>query len=239
MKSERSISNEQHISALVRVTAILFSLLLVSPQTEGSTVHETTLSRISHLRPGDVLLVPLNCYVCNAIEKETGVPYSHSVVVGNSSVSVDEIFVYEAWGSAKKTNLTEILARAEKKTRLFLLRPTEFATDSRPTATDLSTVFENQFKDAEFDDEYLWNNSGKNGTEKLYCSEFVVKFVNTFLKNPQPPLPMSFAKLNSFWKKYYAQFDMEIPEGEPGASPATLFASERYVKLGELAHPSD
>lgn len=239
MKSERSISKKQRISALMQVTTVLFSLLLLSLQAEGNTVHESTLSRISHLRPGDVLLVPLNCYVCNAIEKETGVPYSHSVVVGNSSVSANEIFVYEAWGSAKKTNLTEILARAEKKTRLFLLRPTEFTTDSRPTATDLSTVFANQFNNAEFDDEYLWNNSGKNGAEKLYCSEFVVKFINTFLKNPQPPLPMSFAKLNAFWKKYYAQFDMEIPEGELGASPATLFTSERYVKVGELAVPTD
>ncbi|MEY4065748.1 MAG: hypothetical protein RIR26_1956 [Pseudomonadota bacterium] len=239
MKSEGTHSSERRHTAFAVLWVACFLFLALSLHASGSSVHENTLSRISNLQAGDVLLVPLNCYVCNAIEKETGLPYSHSVVVGNAGSSADQIFVYEAWGAGKKTSLPEILERAEKKTRLFHLRPREFANTAAPTAEQLSAVFKKDFANAEFDDEYLWNNTGRNGAEKLYCAEFVVKFINVFLQNQQPPLPMSFSKLNEFWKKYYAQFGMEVPDGEPGASPATLFESERFLKLGELTRNAE
>ncbi|MBM3381445.1 MAG: hypothetical protein FJY29_03295 [Betaproteobacteria bacterium] len=186
------------------------------------------------LQPGDVLLVPLNCYVCNAIEKETGVPYSHSVVVANAADNLADVDVYEAWGTTRKTTLSEIIQRAEKKQKLFHMRPLEFSEGGAPSESDLRAVFKRQFAPTKFDDEFLWDNVDDQGIEKIYCAEFVVKFINTFLNIPLQPEPMSFVRLKDFWERYYKQFNLEVPEGKPGASPALLYFSERLIKLGTL-----
>lgn len=183
---------------------------------------------------GDILLVPLNCYVCNAIESETGTPYSHAVVVGNTTDNPDERFVYEAWGDIKTTPYREILARRQKNQNLFLLRAKEFQAGSAPSEATLRSVFERKFQGLPFDDEYIWSNKDQLGKDKLYCTEFVIKFINSWLKDKIKPLPMSFNKNQEFWKMYYRQFQMEPPAGKLGASPATLFNSSQMLQLGNL-----
>jgi len=186
------------------------------------------------LQAGDILLVPLNCYVCNVIEEETGVPYSHSVVVANTTDNAKERLVYEAWGSTKATPFLEIQARAQKNQKLFHLRPKEFVENRAPSESEIASVFNNEFSGLSFDDEYLWNNTDAQGRDTLYCAEFVVKFINRFLNNPQPPAAMTFKKQPEFWKKYYQQFNRSVPNGELGASPATLYFSSRFIRLGEI-----
>ncbi|MEY2988071.1 MAG: hypothetical protein RJB13_1592 [Pseudomonadota bacterium] len=211
--------------------AIIVNVLLVSQTAAFNETLENT-----QLKAGDVLLVPLNCYVCNAIEKETDVPYSHSVVVATSTNDINETYVYEAWGEVKRTPLTEIFERAQKGQNLFHLRPIEFQSHAF-SEQEIASVFKSSFEGLPFDDLFLWDNFSDSGKEKLYCSEFVLKFINTFLKSPEPPSPMSFGVLSDFWKKYYDQFNQEIPEGQPGVSPATLFHSTRFEKLGSLTTP--
>ncbi len=209
---------------------LILTMLHIFKALGSNSALESTL-----LKAGDVLLVPLNCYVCNAIEKETGVPYSHSVVVATTTHNHNDAFVYEAWGEVKRTPLTEIFERAQKGQSLFHLRPVEFHSDPR-SDSELSLIFREKFERLPFDDLFLWNNFDESGNEKLYCSEFVLKFINSFLKDPEPPTPMSFVTLQDFWKKYYLQFERDVPEGEPGVSPATLYQSSRFEKLGLLVN---
>lgn len=219
----------------LRLLQVLAALILTSLHfSQAVAINEAREDAL--LRAGDILLVPLNCYVCNAIEKETGVPYSHSVVVANSTNTLSDAYVYEAWGEVKRTPLNEIFQRAQKSQNLFHMRPIEFLSNTL-SEQEIASVFENSFKGLPFDDLFLWDNFNESGKEKLYCSEFVLKFINTFLRNPEPPSPMSFGVLSDFWKKYYAQFNLEIPEGQPGISPATLYHSMRFEKLGPLETP--
>jgi len=223
---------KQAFSQLQSAVFFIFCVLIAQTPALPSQFSNETREAQSVLRPGDILLVPLNCYVCNAIEKETGVPYSHSVVVANEAADQSQIFVYEAWGKTTKTKLSEIQSRAQKKQSLYHLRPREFFEGQSPTERQLAEKFEADFSKTQFDNEFLWNNVDENNYEKLYCAEFVVKFINTFLQNPQPPSPMNFTKLGDFWKKYYQQFGISVPEGEPGASPSTLYSSALFIKLG-------
>ena len=156
------------------------------------------------------------------------------MVVANEAADQSQVFVYEAWGKTTKTKLSEVQNRAQKKQSLFHLRPREFSEGHSPTEKQLAEKFESEFSKTQFDNEFLWDNFDENKYEKLYCAEFVVKFINTFLQNPQPPSPMSFTKLADFWQQYYKQFDRSVPEGEPGASPSTLYSSTRFIKLGLL-----
>jgi hypothetical protein len=186
-------------------------------------------------RAGDIILVPLNCYVCNAIESETGTPYSHAVVVADTTNQADKRNVLEAWGETKKTPYSDIVKRKQKNQPLFLLRPKNFQNRTAPDESKIKEHFESQFANLPFDDEYLWDNFDSQRQEKLYCTEFVVKFINAFISKPVEPLPMNFSKNLEFWIKYYRQFGMTPPSGRLGASPATLFFSNEFERLGELA----
>jgi hypothetical protein len=220
-----------------RISALMIPLVITIQflvQQKGYAQQPSPQQPVMSLRAGDILLVPLNCYVCNAIEKETGVPYSHSVVVANSSTNLADIEIYEAWGTTRRTPLLEILKRTEKGQSLFHMRPREFTESQSPDEKTLAAVFDSRFAPSVFDDEFLWDNTDERGVEKIYCAEFVVKFINAFLENPQPPEPMQFGRLRDFWEKYYRQFDLEIPEGKPGVSPALIYFSERFVRLGSL-----
>ncbi|NBW82243.1 hypothetical protein EBR21_10870 [bacterium] len=183
---------------------------------------------------GDVLLVPLNCYVCNAIESETGTPFSHSVVVANTTDDPTKRLVFEAWGEVKTTPYLEVAGRKQKNQKLFHLRPVEFENQKAPDSRKINSIFEQKFRGLPFDDEYLWNNADELGREKLYCSEFVIKFMNRLMKNQLNPSPMNFSKNLSFWKKYYDQFHILPPTGLPGGSPATLYFSDLFLKLGDV-----
>jgi hypothetical protein len=220
--------------------AVFLTLLLTACGSAGSMQmsDSSTASRASEssgkLVAGDVLLVPLNCYVCNAIESETGTPYSHSVVVANTTEDPAKRLVFEAWGEVKTTPYLEILGRKQKNQKLFHLRAAEFVGASAPGVRKINTVFEKNFRGLSFDDEYLWANTDEQGRDKLYCSEFVIKFMNKLMTKTLNPSPMSFTKNLPFWKKYYEQFGMLPPAGQPGGSPATLYFSDLFVKLGDV-----
>lgn len=220
-------------------TSVIFCLLLSAyshPVASDTRSHSLGGGHISQLelRTGDIILVPLNCYVCNAIETETGVAYSHSVIVANTNADPRMQFVYEAWGIVKKTPLTDIFSRKQKNQSLFVVRPRQFTQDGSPSEQELQKVFNEEFNELPFDDEYLWTNSDEQGREKLYCSEFALKFINRFLREKISAAPMDFSRNWEFWNKYYAQFGMTPPSGQLGASPATLFNSTLVNKLGEL-----
>lgn len=218
----------------------LLGLLLTSCGRQKAVESNPTTAAVSStevgktLLAGDVLLVPLNCYVCNAIESEIGLPYSHSVVVANTTTDASKRYVFEAWGTVKKTPYLEILGRKQKNQKLFHLRAAEFAASKRPGQKEISSIFEREFGGLPFDDEYLWTNTDEQGRDKLYCSEFVIKFMNRLSTKKLNPSPMDFSRNLPFWKKYYEQFGMLPPTGQPGGSPASIYFSDLYLRLGEI-----
>lgn len=71
--------------------------------------------------------------------------------------------------------------------------------------------------------------------QAIYCSELVQKsYVDNKNRPIFFPIPMSFhdasGKVTTYWKNFYRQFDMEVPEGEPGSNPGELSRREN-VKI--------
>lgn len=179
------------------------------------------------LRTGDILLVPLNCYLCTLIEREENSPFSHSgVYLSNGTV-------LESLHGTSATELQTFLARAEGP--VLALRPREFAAHaedsdrSQEFTRELQNLFEQRFAGLQFDPEMLWDNLDSNDREKLYCSEFVAKFLNQVLKKPFSPKPMHFDRPH--WDTY---FRTGAPRGLPGMSPADFERSSLVLPLGSL-----
>ena len=68
--------------------------------------------------------------------------------------------------------------------------------------------------------------------DEIYCSELIQlcykdKADNLIFK----PIPMSFhdstGVVTDYWKKYYARWKMEVPEGAPGSNPGNLSMSDQ------------
>lgn len=170
-----------------------------------------------NLKAGDVILIELRCYSCSLIADETGSRFSHSgVVLGERQ---GEILVAQALGNVHATTLTKFLSQKTKNTSALVRRPKNlYANES------LIKVFARDWMGRPFDSSYTWDD------EKLYCSEFVAKFLEVFLGPVLPPKPLDFSRHWDYWSSVLNP----VPQGEPGNSPGDLEKTNEFTSIGEI-----
>lgn len=88
-----------------------------------------------------------------------------------------------------------------------------------------------------YDDLYL------PGDSALYCSELVqMNYVTSEGAVVFDPVPMSFhddtGNVTEYWRDFYAQRGMVVPEGAPGSNPGELSRREQ-VSIIRLIYPTD
>lgn len=186
------------------------------------------------LKSGDVLLLELDCYSCQRIASETGSRFSHSGVVIRSR-ETKEFVVAEALGSVKTVSLDEFVARSAPGASVLVMRSPELEGYllewGRMLEEQIRLAFHNSFAGLKFDKLYLWDRVDEQGRPMLYCSEFVAKFLNTFLVDDFSPRPLDFSQNWDFWDRYY---DGDVPQGEPGNSPGDLERDPKLYVVGEI-----
>ena len=180
-----------------------------------------------NLKSGDLILQSNPCYLCNLIEAEEHSPYSHMgvLVFENGTWSV-----LESWGIVKMTPLNEFLSRRKTDSRSLVLRASYPSNKLRLNPKNLMNRFNLQFKGLSYDSDFLWNNSDQYG-EKLYCSEFIAKFLQPFLIRLIPTKPMHYFVNREYWIQY---FHGNPPDGAPGISPGDFEHSPNFHSVGFL-----
>lgn len=176
-------------------------------------------------KTGDVLLLPLRCYLCKLIESETSSPYSHSAVIYRTPQG--QLMVLQSLKNVHQLPLNDFLKMKDPTRPALVLRPKQLLSSSE----EIKKIFDQDFLGAEFDYQDLWNNRDQLGREKYYCSEFVAKFLNRFIAHPIVGKPMNFDKNYSLWENVY---DGHIPQGEWGISPQGLAESPELEAIGLL-----
>ena len=73
----------------------------------------------------------------------------------------------------------------------------------------------------------------------LYCSELVqLSYIDHAGEAIFPQVPMSFHDHNGqilpFWTTYYQQWNMAVPEGEPGTNPGGISRSDKITIVGKF-----
>jgi hypothetical protein len=180
------------------------------------------------IRNGDILLQPLNCYLCNVIEEQEKSIYSHSGVAARSQDG--RVFVFESIGGESPVSLSAFAARTQKAQRIRVVRPLEFE-GKGPSLDSLAAVLDAHFSPLIFDKGMRWDNRDEEGRELLYCSEFVAKFLSYFLREPYGTKPMRFDVRRPFWIEF---FGGAVPDGEPGIAPSDFLRSPLSRDLGDL-----
>ena len=206
------------------------TLLLALTFVISNTVFGMSLSDV---RPGDILLISLNCYECRVIESETNSLFSHSGVAIKDEEG--RIRIAQSLGSLDHFSYADFSKNKTPGTFIHVYRAVELKNISAQKRSLLEKVmldvFNEQFKHAPFDSKYLWNNFNSKGVELLYCSEFIAKFMDHFLKEKTVPFPVTYQKHIDYWTKY---FKGVVPEGELGNSPASFSRDNRFEFVGTI-----
>ena len=77
------------------------------------------------------------------------------------------------------------------------------------------------------------------GDSAVYCSELVqLNFVDSFGTLVFNPVPMSFhdatGLVTDYWREFYAERGMAVPEGEPGSNPGEMSQRPQVTIIGKI-----
>ena len=180
------------------------------------------------LRPGDVIMVPLNCWVCRLIEAEIGRPFSHSALVLGVS-DQGEVFLAEALGEVRVIELSRWAKFLRGDAPWVVVRP-EFKNFYQELSDEnlsqyFFNVFYQKFKDLSFDPTYTWDSFDQAGNRTLYCSEFIYHFLSPYLLFPLELGVASYQRHIDLWLQY---FGGEIPDLGPGVNPGAFFDASGF-----------
>ncbi len=100
------------------------------------------------------------------------------------------------------------------------------------TDHEMTKVYKRDFEGLGFDPEYRWNNFAADGSELLYCSEYITKFLNRFLSKKIIPGKMNYS---TNWDYWFSYFNGEVPQNEAGNSPADFYFSKDFKKMRYIA----
>jgi len=183
------------------------------------------------LRPGDVLLQPLNCWACTLIEEEEKTRFSH---IGVVIATTPEVRVAEAYGKVRAVSLSSFDSKTERGQTILVLRFRNLALQKRllDESSRLKALYQSDFDGAEYDSAFRWNNFDASGRERLYCSELVTKLFQAFAGVEIGVKRMHFIKNREAWERF---FKGQVPDGLPGNSPADFHRSKWFYEVGELA----
>ena len=180
------------------------------------------------LKTGDVLLISLPCRLCSIIEAEEGAPFSH---IGLVLMEGGRVTVLDSYHKVAQSPLEEFVKLAKPGSRPVVLRAVgpnrrfiEF------DSSDVARRFHGNFEGLHYDSQFLWYNQDELG-EKMYCSEFVAKFLSPYLSRPLSTKPMHYRVHREEWIKF---FRGNPPDGLPGISPADFSRFPAFRNLGEL-----
>jgi len=171
------------------------------------------------LRPGDVILQPMRCYLCRLIEIHEQSSFAHMGVVIEAK---DEVWIGESLGVVKLVKLSDFLAKGDQTRPHLILRSKENVKFNLKEAIA-------PLLGAGYDHDFRWDNLGRDGREALYCSELVAKLMNPFLKTDLPTKIMDYTVNREAWERY---FRGNVPDGAPGNSPGDFEKSNQFYRLG-------
>lgn len=174
---------------------------------------------LAELQVGDIILQPLRCKLCRLIEAQERTTFSHMGVVIKLT---PEVMVGEAFGNVRMVPLRDFVSKGD------LTRPARVIRLKEEVRLSLEKPAQ-QWLGNPYDDQFLWDNVDQQGREPLYCSEFVTKLLNPFLKKKIPTKAMDFSVDREAWWNY---FHGEVPDGQPGNSPGDFDRSPLFKTAG-------
>ena len=189
-----------------------------------------TVSKLSDLHNGDLLFVEAESQnLSGAISRVTN---------NNKSISFDHIAILEKKGNnfevleastksgSKKVSFKDFL-KIHNKTKIVLYR---LKPDYQYAIPD-AILKANLMLGKPYNTSYILNENS------YYCSDFIERSfnkANIFELKPMTFINPKTGKTDMFWKEFYKNLGLEVPEGKLGCNPNGLSESSKIEKVKVL-----
>ena len=181
-------------------------------------------------------IVALAATACQTSSLREGDLLFHVVEQGNAITNVTPGMIDHVAIVVSSDSVIEAVGQGVKMTPLDSLRcQTGQYLVGRVKDVDaqMSIAHAKRYLGKAYDRLYLSDN------EEIYCSELVqLSFFNKQGKRLFTPVPMSFhdasGRITDYWTQFYAQYHMEVPEGQPGTNPGELSKRPNVKIVGPL-----
>lgn len=186
----------------------------------------------SILENGDFLFVTisetgLSDAINNVTQTEKKTSYDHIAIVEKEKKTFYVLHAAPKGGSQKQklNSFIKEQTKSGQKIDIYRLKP-EFR-----FAIPNSLLKAESLLGKSYNFNYLLNDNS------YYCSDFVehaFRDFKIFQLEPMTFIDPKTGKTNLFWKKFYSEKNLKVPEGEPGCNPNGLAASDKIAKVGKL-----
>ena len=174
------------------------------------------LTSCSTLQPGDLLF--------HVVEQDNVITAVTPGMIDHVAIVISKDSVIEAVGQGVKTTPIDSL---RLQSGYYLI--------GKVKGIDRKQSLQNarQYLGHSYDHLFLADN------EAIYCSELVqLSFVNDKGEALFTCIPMSFhdasGNILSYWTQFYARYQMDVPEGQPGTNPGELSQRSNIRLAGRI-----
>ena len=183
-----------------------------------------------------LLFVTLTLTSCQTYSLRQGDLLFHVTSQANAITDVTPAMIDHVAIVLSKDSVIEAVSRGVVTTPLDSLRRQEgHYVIGRVKKADTRRSVENarRYLGRAYDRLYLPDN------DDIYCSELIqFSYVDRLGKPLFEPVPMSFhdttGRITDYWRHFYEQHNMEVPEGHPGTNPAELSQRPAIQLIGPL-----
>jgi hypothetical protein len=186
--------------------------------------------KAERFQPGDIILLELNCFTCRLIAEETDSRFSHSGLVLRSPEG--KLRVLESLRMVEDVSLESFLARSAPGASALVMRSFDSSLFQHKALQErMWSEYKQRWYGLPFDFQFLWDNFSPDGSELLYCSEFISKFLFNYLGSyPGAPAPMDYSRHYDFWERL---FGAPPPQGKLGNNPASFYRDPEWYEAFE------
>lgn len=187
-------------------------------------------AKFSNLKNGDLLFVEakkenLSGAISRVTKNNEAISFDHLALV---ELSGNKIFVLESatkYGSVKITLDTFIKNNGFSRIVIYRLK------NSDKEIIDDAILNANKMLGKPYNFSYILNENS------YYCSDFIERSFRThniFKLEPMTFVNPATGQTDDYWKSFYSNLKVDVPEGLPGCNPNGLAKSEKLEKIGLL-----
>lgn len=188
--------------------------------------------KISELQNGDLLFVTaknsgLSGAINNVTQKQKNASFDHIGILQKENGKFYVLHAAPKDGSQKQQLKDFLKDQSKEGQSIVVYRLKPQCQSAIPSAIEKA----NSMLGKPYNFNYILDENS------YYCSDFIER---AFRENQIFKLePMTFidpakGKTNTFWKDFYSQKNLKVPEGEPGCNPNGLAASDKLERIKEI-----
>lgn len=184
------------------------------------------------LQNGDLLFVTakesgLSGAIDNVTKKQENASFDHIGILEKQGRSAYVLHAAPKGGSQKQNLDAFLKDQKEDGQKVVVYRLKSQYRNAIPKAVDKANLMLGK----PYNSNYILNENS------YYCSDYIERSFREdqiFTLEPMTFKDPKTGKVNEFWKKFYAEKKLNVPEGEPGCNPNGLAASDKIERIKEL-----